>query len=102
MRARIIIEGYLAAFQTSTEPYLYIVGEANFDDHKGYQIAVPLTFAELARFEMISKPKIAALLPHPTGVEYDEEITVAIVRPREHGQVDPNLYLVETAIFLSH
>ena len=32
MRARIIIEGYLAAFQTSTEPYLYIVKEANFDE----------------------------------------------------------------------
>ena len=30
------------------------------------------------------------------------EITVASVRPREHGQVDSNLYLVETAIFLSH
>ena len=33
MRARIIIEGYLAAFQTSAEPYLYIVKEANFDAH---------------------------------------------------------------------
>ena len=30
-RARIIIEGFLAAFPTSVEPYLYIIGEANFD-----------------------------------------------------------------------
>ena len=32
-RARIIIEGCRAAFRTSLEPYLYIVGEANFDPH---------------------------------------------------------------------
>jgi hypothetical protein len=31
-----------------------------------------------------------------------EIITVAIVRPKELGQVDYNLYLVETAIFSSH
>ena len=30
-RARIIIEGYLAAFQTSVDLYLYTIGEANFD-----------------------------------------------------------------------
>ena len=30
-RARIIIEGYLAAFRTSVGPYLYTIGEANFD-----------------------------------------------------------------------
>ena len=29
-RARIIIEGYLAAFPTSVGPYLYTIGEANF------------------------------------------------------------------------
>ena len=32
-RARIMIEGYLAAFQTSVGPYLYIIREANFDPH---------------------------------------------------------------------
>ena len=32
-RARIIIDGYLAVFRKSVEPYLYIIGEANFDQH---------------------------------------------------------------------
>ena len=60
-RARIIIEGYLAAFPTSVEPYLYTIGEANFDPnfvvHKDIKLRSRSLFAELARFEMISKPK---------------------------------------------
>ena len=31
--ARIIVEGYLAAFQTSVGPYLYTIGEVNFEPH---------------------------------------------------------------------
>ena len=66
-RARIIIEGYLAAFRVSGGPYLYIIGKAIFDPHllsQGLLLSILLVaqrFSWLLVFTIVDAqhPKIA-------------------------------------------